>query len=79
MSYNSLKVFFDDFIKSGLVVRTRKLGKSDYYKLNLENPFVMDLLKLDWKLVRNTINTFLENKHHQYDHKYLDLLILWRP
>jgi len=55
VSYNSLKVFFDDFIKSGIVIKTRKIRKSDYYKLNLENPFVQNLVKLDWILTKRNI------------------------
>jgi len=55
VSYNSLKSFFDNFIKSGIVIKTRKVGKSDYYKLNLENPFVQNLIKLDWNLTKSNI------------------------
>lgn len=55
VSYNSLKSFFDDFIKSEIVVKTRKIGKSDYYKLNIENPFVKNLIKLDWMLVKSNL------------------------
>ncbi len=53
VSYNSLVSFFDDWIKKGIVVKTRKIGKSDYFKLNLENYFVKSIIKLDWKLVEN--------------------------
>ena len=55
VSYNSLKSFFDNFIASGVVIKTRKIGKSDYYKLNIENPFVKNLIKLDWMLVKSNI------------------------
>ncbi len=55
VSYNSIVTFFNNFIKSGIVVKTRKIGKSDYYKLNLENQFVIDLMKLDWKLVERNV------------------------
>jgi len=55
VSYNSLKVFFPNFIKSGIVVKTRKIGKSDYYKLNLENSFVKNLIKLDWSLTKRNV------------------------
>jgi predicted transcriptional regulator len=55
VSYNSLKVFFDNFIESGIVIKTRKVGKSDYYKLNLENPFIQNLIKLDWDLTKNNV------------------------
>ena len=55
VSYNSFKVFFPQFIKSGIVVKTRKVGKSDYYKLNLKNPFVLNLIKLDWMLTKRNV------------------------
>lgn len=55
VSYNSIVGFFESFTKSGIVIKTRKIGKSDYFKLNLENPFVIDLIKLDWKLVKSNV------------------------
>ena len=36
VSYNSLISFFDDFIKNEIVVRTRRQGKSELYKLNTD-------------------------------------------
>jgi predicted transcriptional regulator len=57
VSYNSLKVFLNDFIESGVLIKSRKIGKSDYYKLNIENPFVKNLIKLDWMLVKSNILT----------------------
>ncbi len=53
VSYNSLKAFFKNFIESGIIIRTRKVGKSDYYKLNTENSFVKNLIRLDWQLVKS--------------------------
>ena len=55
VSYNSIVIFFQDFIKSGVIIKTRKVGKSDYYKLNLNNQFVMNLIKLDWSLTKRNI------------------------
>ncbi len=55
VSYNSIIIFFQNFIKSGILVKTRKVGKSDYYKLNLDNHFVIDLIKLDWSLTKRNI------------------------
>ena len=52
---HSLTSFFDNFIKSGIIIKTRKVGKSDYYKLNLDNPFVMNLIKLDWSLTKRSV------------------------
>jgi predicted transcriptional regulator len=55
VSYNSLKSFFDKFIDSEIVMKTRKVGKSDYYQLNINNDFVKNLIKLDWMLVKKSI------------------------
>jgi len=55
VSYNSIITFFNNFIKSGIIVKTRKVGKSDYYKLNMKNPFVLDLVRLDWSLTKSNI------------------------
>lgn len=60
VSYNSIKLFFPHFIKSGLVIKTRKIGKSDYYKLNLKNSFVVNLIRLDWIMIKRDI--FSETK-----------------
>ncbi len=55
VSYNSLKIFFDDFIKKGIIIKTRKIGKSDYFKINTENSFVKNLIKLDWILTKSGV------------------------
>ncbi len=55
VSYNSLKKFIDHFIDSGFLIKTRRIGKSDYYQLNLENKFVKALIKLDWALTKSYI------------------------
>lgn len=55
VSYNSLKSFFDNFVKSEIVIKTRKVGKSDYFKLNTENLFVQNIMKLDWMLTKSHV------------------------
>ena len=58
VSYNSLMLFFPDFIKNGIVCKTRRIGKSDYYKLNMGNDFVKNLIKLDWLITKkNALGT----------------------
>jgi hypothetical protein len=54
VSYNSLASFFDDWAERKIVIKTRKIGKSDYYKLNLDNFFVKDIMRLDWSLAKKT-------------------------
>jgi hypothetical protein len=55
VSYNSLKVFFPNMIKTGIVSKTRRIGKSDYYKLNMDNDLVKNLVKLDWIITKKNI------------------------
>ena len=66
VSYNSLKLFFPNLIKSGILYKTRKIGKSDYYKLNLNNSFVKNLIKLDWILTKKNILPKNENHNLNY-------------
>jgi len=59
VSYNSLKMFFPKLIETGILIKTRRIGKSDYYKFNMENQFVKNLIKMDWMLVKRDL--FREN------------------
>lgn len=54
VSYNSIKKFFKNFISSGVIVKTRKIRKSDYYQLNMDSLFVKNLISLDWSLVKSS-------------------------
>lgn len=62
VSYNSLKLFLPNFIASGIVYKTRRVGKSDYYKFNMKNNFVKNLIKLDWILTKKNILPEVEEK-----------------
>lgn len=55
VSYNSLVSFFPKWVEKKIVLKTRKIGKSDYYKLNMNNPFVRNVIKLDWNITRQNI------------------------
>ncbi|MBU2496593.1 MAG: helix-turn-helix domain-containing protein [Nanoarchaeota archaeon] len=52
ISYSTLQTFWDKLEKNHIVVKTRRVGKSDMYKLNTKNPAVRQLLKLDWNLIK---------------------------
>lgn len=55
VSYNSLKAILPKFLNKEILIRTRRLGKSDYYKLNMENVFVKNIIKVAWQLTKNEI------------------------
>lgn len=60
ISYNSLKIFFSQMVKDGFIIKTRKVGKADFYKLNTQNLFVKLLIKLDWLLTEKAVTPKVE-------------------
>ena len=56
VSWNTLEGFFNKLIKKGLVIKTRKVGKSQMYKINLENPVVKKIMEIDMRLMLESIN-----------------------
>ena len=54
VSYSTLQAFWNKLERNGIVVKTRRVGKSDLYKLNTNNPAVKQLIKLDWNLIKGS-------------------------
>jgi len=54
VSYSTLQTFWDKLERNCIIIKTRRVGKSDMYKLNTKNPAVRQLLKLDWNLIKGT-------------------------
>ena len=52
VSYSTLQSFWQSLEKNNLVLKTRRIGKSDLYKLNTKNPAIKQLIKLDWNLLK---------------------------
>ncbi|MBI2124302.1 helix-turn-helix transcriptional regulator [Candidatus Pacearchaeota archaeon] len=52
VSYSTLQTFWEKLEKNNIVIKTRRVGKSDLYKLNTKNPAVKQLLRLDWNLIK---------------------------
>jgi len=55
ISYNSLISFFDEFLEKGIVIKTRRVGKSDMYKLNMDNPIAKRFLQFAWFLTKQDL------------------------
>ncbi len=55
ISYNSLKSFFEGFLEKGIIVKTRRVGKSDMYKLNMDSATVQNFLKFAWFLTKQDL------------------------
>ena len=54
VGYSTLQTFWDKLERNCIVIKTRRVGKSDLYKLNTNNPAVKQLIKLDWNLVKGS-------------------------
>ncbi|HIG95840.1 TPA: helix-turn-helix transcriptional regulator [Candidatus Woesearchaeota archaeon] len=54
VSYSTLQTFWGNLEKNGIVIKTRRVGKSDLFKLNTKNPAVKQLIKLDWNLIKGS-------------------------
>ena len=55
VSYSTLQTFWEKLEKNSIVIKTRRVGKSNLYKLNIENPAVQQLIRLDWVLTKKAI------------------------
>ncbi len=60
ISYNSLKSFFKEFLQKGIIVKTRRVGKSDMYKLNTNNATAKNFLRFAWFLTKQDLG--IENQ-----------------
>jgi hypothetical protein len=50
VSYSTLQTFWEKLERNNIIIKTRRIGKSDLYKLNIKNPAVKQLIQLDWNL-----------------------------
>lgn len=55
ISYNSLQAIFPKLLEKKILIKSRRIGKSDYYKFNMENQFVKNIIKIAWNLTKNEI------------------------
>lgn len=60
VSYSTLQIFWDKLVRNKIVIKTRRVGKSDLFKLNTKNPAVQQLIKLDWNLIKGSEETYQE-------------------
>ena len=54
VSYSTLQTFWEKLERNNIVIKTRRVGKSNLYKLNTNTPAVKQLLKLDWNFIKGT-------------------------
>src|SRR3989344_8589065 len=64
VSYSSLQIFWRKLEENNIVIKTRRVGKSDLYKLNTQNPAVQQLIKSDWNLIKGAEKEILEQRYN---------------
>ncbi len=47
IGWSTLHQFWSNIVKLGIVTKTRKIGRAELYKLNLNSPLVQKLIDLD--------------------------------
>jgi len=57
VSWNTLETFWSRLEKKGIITNTRQVGKAQMYKLNTKNPVVKQLMELDNKLMKASMET----------------------
>jgi len=53
VSYPIVVNVIEDFLRTGIAIETRKIGKARLFKLNGESILVKHLLKLQWEMAKN--------------------------
>ena len=61
IGYSSLQRIFPQMIKMGILKKTRKVGKSDYYQADKNNPFFKRMIYLNLDLIGKTIENMDDN------------------
>ncbi len=55
VSWNTLETFWDQLEEMNIITHTRKVGKAEMYKLNTQNVIVKQLLELNKKIMKASI------------------------
>lgn len=56
IGWSTLHQFWNDVVELGIVVKTRRIGRADLYKLNTASPLVKKLIELDTTISKKLIS-----------------------
>ena len=62
VGWSSFIKVWEKLLKKELIIPTRNIGNAKLFKLNLENPFVKKIIKLDEDLTKIETEKFITNK-----------------
>lgn len=55
IGWSTLHLFWKDLVNFGIVIKTRRIGRAELYKLNAESPLVKKLIELDKDISKKLI------------------------
>ncbi len=62
IGWSTLHLFWKDIVKLGIVAKTRRIGRAELYKLNLNSPLVKKLIDLDTAISKKLIKQEIEKQ-----------------
>lgn len=60
IGWTTLHQFWSKLVKFGIVKKTRKIGRTELYKINLESPVVKKLIEIDIIISKSMIEKQME-------------------
>lgn len=60
VGYSTLKIFWGNLEKRGIVANTRAVGKSKMYKLDLSSPIVKKFREFYWETTKQAVHAGVE-------------------
>lgn len=62
VGWTAFSEIWSELIKKNIVIFTRKIGNARLYKLNMQNPWVKELIKMDNLITKLETNKLLKQK-----------------
>lgn len=62
VGYSTVKLFWKQLEKNGIVINTRKIGKAKLYKLNYNNPAVKKFRDFYWEVTKQKVHEELKEQ-----------------
>lgn len=59
IGWSTLHKFWNDLVKLGMVVKTRRIGRAELYRLNMESQTVKKLIELDLNISKKMLDVEL--------------------
>ncbi len=59
IGWSTLHKFWNDLVKLGMVVKTRRIGRAELYRLNMESQMVKKLIELDLNISKKMLEAEL--------------------